>query len=60
MHNQETVSGPDHVGNTTYTSSHSNPELKQNGACIVVAWETTWELQVLLTKTKARLHCRSI
>ena len=48
------ASGPCHVGNT---SSHFNTEVKQHRAWIVLGWETSRELQVLLTKTKAWLRC---
>ena len=51
------VSGPCHVGDT---SSHSCTEVKQHWAWIVLGRETTWELQVLLTKTKAGLCCGSM
>ena len=43
------VSGQCHVGNT---SSHLNTEVNQHWAWLVLGWETAWEFQVLLTKTK--------
>ena len=49
-------SRPWYVGNTR---SHLNTEVKQHWAWIVLEWETAWELQVLLTKNKARLQCYS-
>ena len=51
------VSGPCHVGNT---SSHSNTEIMQHWARIVLGWETTWEIQVLPTKTTAGLRSESM
>ena len=43
------VSGRCHVGNN---SSHLSTEVNQHWAWIVLGWETAWEFQVLLTKTK--------
>ena len=51
------ASRPCHVGNTI---SRSNTEVKQHWAWIVLGWVTAWELQVLLTKTRAWLCCRSM
>ena len=46
-----------HVGNTC---SHLNTGGKQHWASTILRWVTAWELLVLLTKTKAGLHCGSI
>ena len=42
---------PYHIGNTSF---HLN-KVEQYWAWIVLKWETTWELQLLLTKTKTKL-----
>ena len=42
---------PYHIGNTSF---HLN-KVKQYWAWIVLKWETTWELQLLLAKTKTKL-----
>ena len=48
------VNRPSNGGNTI---SHSNTEVKQHWAWKVLGWATAWELQVLLTKTKAGRPC---
>ena len=49
------VSGPCNVGNT---SSHANTEVRERTLDLDSTWmETFWELQVLLAKTNAGLHC---
>ena len=42
------------------TSSHLNTVVKQHKARIVLGWVSAWELLVLLSKTEAGLHCKSI